>query len=263
MLSGAKIAAARKLKGWSQSRLAEAVGVSAEAVSKWEREVYAPDDEKARRLETCLQLWTLDDEGTPLRGRLFDEVHMSGFLKGRLGAGDFPNALKALAFAKEKHFGQFRKPPELAIPYINHPLTMACHALAMGLEDDTLLAAILLHDVCEDCGVLPEELPVSKEAREIVALLTKPREGYSEQDYYAEILKNPAACLIKCIDRCSNVSGMALGFSPEKIREYVEETETWYPALLKRIKAEPGYNNAAFLLTYQLRSLLQTAKRIR
>ena len=59
------------------------------------------------------------------------------------------------------------------------------------------------------------------------------------------------------------VSGMALGFSPEKIREYVEETETWYPALLKRIKAEPGYNNAAFLLTYQLRSLLQTAKRIR
>ena len=53
---------------------------------------------------------------------------------------------------------------------------MACHALAMGLEEDELLAAILLHDVCEDCGVPPGELPVCEEVRRIVALVTKPED---------------------------------------------------------------------------------------
>ena len=55
--------------------------------------------------------------------------------------------------------GKFREPMSAQIPYINHPFTMACHALAMGLEDDELIAALLLHDVVEDCGVSAEELP--------------------------------------------------------------------------------------------------------
>ena len=35
------------------------------------------------------------------------------------------------------------------------------------------------------------------------------------------------------------------------------------PKLLKAIKDTPEYNNAAWLLSYQIRSLLQTAKRIK
>ena len=57
------------------------------------------------------------------------------FLKNRLDAGCFPESLRALEFAKEKHAEQFRKPEELGIPYINHPMTMACHALAMGTSE--------------------------------------------------------------------------------------------------------------------------------
>ena len=141
---------------------------------------------------------------------------------------------------------------------------MACHALAMGLEEDELLAAILLHDVCEDCGVPPEELPVCEEVRRIVALVTKPedRKAYSEEEYYKAILREPKACLVKCIDRCNNVSGMALGFTPERVKKYVKETEEWYPRLLRVVKAVPEYNNAAWLLSYQIRSVLQTAKKI-
>lgn len=262
MPTGKQIATARKAKGLTQAQLAELVGVSSEAVSKWERDVYEPVDANAELLCDVLGLNYLEEDGTPSNARLFDEVRLSAFLKGRFRNGSFPNALKALDFAKEKHSGQLRKPKELGIPYIVHPLTMTCHALAMGLEDDTLLAAILLHDVSEDCGVLPEELPVCVESQEIVRLVTKPKSSFSEKDYYEAILDNPKACLVKCIDRCNNVSGMAIGFKPAKIKQYLTETEEWYPSLLRAVKAVPEYNNAAWLLSYQIRSLLQTAKRI-
>lgn len=264
MLSGKQIAAARKSKGWTQADLAERIGVSSEAVSRWERGFYEPDDVNAELLSDMLGLNYLEEDGSPSNARLFDEVRMSAFLKGKLGAGEYPNALKALSFAKEKHAGQLRKPEELNIPYIIHPLTMACHALAMGLRDDVLLAAILLHDVCEDCGVAPEDLPVCSEAQEIVRLVTKPKDRtkFSEEAYYGAILDNSEACLIKCIDRCNNLSGMAVGFKPNKIRKYIAETEEWYPSLLRVVKSIPEYNNAAWLMSYQIRSLIQTAKRI-
>lgn len=184
------------------------------------------------------------------------------FLKSRLNNSEFPESLRALEFAEEKHKGQLRKPKELGIPYITHPMTMASHALAMGINDDVLIAAVLLHDVAEDCGVQPENLPVGREAQEIVRLVTKPKNDFSENEYYDAIAENPKACFVKCVDRCNNVSGMALGFSPEKVRQYIEETETYYPKLLNVLKEIPEYSNAAWLLGYQIGSLLETAKKI-
>ena len=264
MTLGEKIAAARKKKGWTQTRIAGELGVSSEVVSKWERDFYSPNEWNAEKLNELLGLELMEDDGSQVNGRLYNEVHMSAFLKGKLNAEAFPNANRALSFEKENHEGQWRSPKSLRIPYIIHPLTMTCHALAMGLEDDALLAAILLHDVCEDCGVPPEKLPVSQEVQEIVALVTKPEDKakFSEEAYYAAILENPKACLVKCIDRCNNVSGMALGFTPDRMKKYIRETEEWYPRLLRAVKAEPEYNNAAWLLSYQIRSILQTAKKI-
>ena len=264
MTQGEKIAAARKKFGWTQTRLAGELGVSSEVVSKWEHDYYSPNEWNAEKLNELLGLDLMEDDGSQVNGRLYNEEHMSAYLKGKLNVRDFPNAIRALAFAKEKHEGQWRSPKSLRIPYIIHPLTMTCHALAMGLEEDVLLAALLLHDVCEDCGVLPEMLPVCREVQEIVTLVTKPEDKakYSEKAYYSAILKNPKACLVKCIDRCNNVSGMALGFTPERIREYIAETEEWYPDLLRVVKSVPEYNNAAWLLSYQIRSILQTAKKI-
>ena len=115
------------------------------------------------------------------------------FLKSRLNNNEFPESLRALEFAEEKHEGQLRKPKELGIPYITHPMTMASQALAMGINDDILIAAILLHDVAEDCGVQPENLPVCREAQEIVRLVTKPKNDFSENEYYDAIAENPKA----------------------------------------------------------------------
>ena len=247
-----------------QSRLADEIGVSSEVVSKWEHDYYRPDELNMELPTEKLGLSLLEDEGSWGDGCLFKEDHMSVYLKGRLDMARFPNSSKALSFAKEKHEGTFRKPEELGIPYIIHPFTMTCHALAMGLDEDVLLAALLLHDVCEDCGVAPSELPVCSEVQELVRLVTKPKnkEDFSEAVYYNAILQNPKACMVKCIDRCNNVSGMALAFKSAKLNEYIRETEEWYPQILKVVKDVPEYSNAAWLLSYQIRSILQTAKQI-
>ncbi len=240
---GKQIAEARNTKGRTQSELAEKMDVSIETVNGWEQDAPVPE---------------ADNDG-----RLFHEDDMYTFLKGEFLKKNLLSAQTALPFAREKHEGQLRKPEKLEIPYVNHPLTMACHAVSMGLEDDALLAALLLHDVCEDCGVTPEELPVCREAQEIVRLVTKPKTGFSEKEYYEAILKMPKACLVKCIDRCHNVSGMARSFSLDRMERYIVETEEWYPQLLNTLKATPEYKNAAWLLSYQIKSVLLTAKRIK
>ncbi len=246
---------ARRAKNMTQSELAELLGVSVEAVSKWERGVYAPGSEKLALLYKTLGLSYIENEDAE---PLYNEDHMSAFIKGKISGGDFPETQKALPYAKRAHEGQFRDPGNT--PYINHPLTMVCHALAMGFDDDILLAALLLHDTVEDCGVTADELPVGEKVREIVSLVTKT--GKTEEAYFAAIEKNPHACLVKCIDRCNNLSTMALGFDGEKISEYIMETEQYFLPLLKIIKAVPEYNNASWLLDYQIRALLRTAKRI-
>ncbi len=260
---GKLIARARRERGLSQMKLAERIGVSAEAVSKWESGDYRPGQDKMDLLEEELHLSWYDDEGVQSNGRIFDEDHMSAFLKGKLDTERFPEASRALTYAKEKHSSTKPRKGPGNVPYIAHPLTMACHALAMGLEDDVLLAALLLHDIGEECGIPPSEMPFCKDVQEIVALVTKPEQGYRAKEYFDAIAGNPKACMVKCIDRCNNLSTMAMGFSPSRMAKYIKETETWYPRLLRIVKAQPEYNSAVWLLQYQIRSLLVTAKMIK
>ncbi len=60
----------------------------------------------------------------------------------------------ALEYARELHEGQKRRSGE---PYIEHPVSAATY-LADLLLDGTTIAAALLHDVVEDCGVSVDEL---------------------------------------------------------------------------------------------------------
>lgn len=258
--------------GLTQEQLAEKLGVSFQAVSEWENGRSFPDVPHLKALCETLDvsadslLWEENYGWTP-SSRLFDPDRQYTFLKAKAAALSLPMTLKAMEFARENHkdvrrdsvYGE-------STPYIVHPLTAACHALAMGLTDDGVLSALLLHDVVEDCGVPPEKLPVSERVREAVKLVSYntypgPKEEIKPL-YYANIAKNPLACLVKCADRCSNLSEMAMGFSRPKLAEYVRSTEQYVLPLLDVVKRQPEWNNAAFLLGYQMRALLETYKRL-
>ena len=203
------------------------------------------------------------------RSRLFHENNMFTRVKTVAQMEKLPDTLAALVFMREKHNGQFRKGSKFAaeaVEYINHPLMMACHAFAMGIRDDAVIAAILLHDVVEDTGTRLEELPVSEETKQIVDLVTfrilpgKTKEE-SKKVYYEKIMENQKACLVKVIDRCNNVSTMAGCFSREKLADYIDETETYILPVLTKIKNSfPAYGDAAFLVKYQIISLVESIK---
>lgn len=273
---GRNIAERRKELGMTQEMLAEELSLSAQAVSRWENGWNLPDIENIARIAEVLKMSPSaligEDRGAyewELRDQLYSEEHMFTRLKTIAELQGLKETYKALYYIREHHDGQYRKKlkySDAKIPYIVHPLMMACHAQSMGLTDDELLAVILLHDVCEDCGIAPEELPFSETVREAVALLTKnPDETLSKEEkeskYYGKLVQNRLAAMAKVIDRCNNVSTMAQSFRDKKLAEYIEETETYIFPVLSKIKQNwPEYNNAVFLIKYQMLSVLESLK---
>ena len=173
--------------------------------------------------------------------------------------------VQALSFARKMHSGQYRKSGE---EYIIHPLTMACHALSLGMADDTLISTILLHDVCEDCGVSPQELPVSPEVRRGVELMTftvleGETKDAAKRRYYDRLGENKTAAAAKLIDRCHNVSTMAGTFSKEKMKAYIEETREYVLPLLCRTRERyPDLAGVLFSIRYHITSVIDAAEQI-
>ena len=271
MSIGTNIAAFRKARGLTQEQLADRLDISFQAVSTWERDENLPDVKHLRQLADVLNttadaLLTDAQRNWTLNSPNFDPDRMYTFVKAKAQSAGFQQTLAALPLMRDRHEGQYRKGMVDTAPYRVHPLTLACHALAMGLADDDVLAALLLHDVVEDTDTRPEDLPVSERVREAVCLVsynTYPGEKTEIKPvYYKNISRNPLASLIKCIDRCNNLSCMADGFRRRKMAVYVAETETYVLPLIAVVKSVPEWNNAAWLLRYQITALLETFKRL-
>ena len=98
MITGKQISAARKSLGMTQAKLADKLGVSTEAVSKWEKDVYAPSAENEEKIYHVLGIARAGDNRRDVV--LFHERNMSAFLKGKFNSGEFPQALKALSFPR-------------------------------------------------------------------------------------------------------------------------------------------------------------------
>lgn len=263
---------ARKEKGFTQSDVAEKLNVSFQAVSLWERGETTPEIDKLVDIASLYQVsldWLLTgkreervllDFQDSLSDRLFNEERMYTYVKTYASVKNLIQTSKVLPYARELHKGQVRKGKD-KVPYIYHPLLIACHALALGLNDDNIISTALLHDVCEDCGVSVEELPVNDATKEAVKLLTKSPEVNKEQ-YYQQISQNSIATMIKLLDRCNNVSGMAACFSKEKLVEYIKETESFVYPLLHIAKNDyPMYSNQVFLVKYHMTSVIEAIKR--
>ena len=274
---GSNIKMYREAKGWSQEKLAEEVGVTFQAVSSWERNEYMPELKTFIKLAEKLEVPAtslIEDKSVTFNTKesVYNWEHMKTYVKTTAKAAGMENTLKALDFAVNAHAGQPRKNSE--IPYIVHPLNMACHALALGIREDEIIAGILLHDVVEDCKkedgsrkYTPEDLPVSEGTRKIVALMTCPvktpetREAVLDA-YYAALATDPKAALVKLIDRCNNLTTMSWGLPRWKIYRMIGETDKYYPTLMKVVKGTPEYNDAAWLLKYQIDSTIDIYKRL-
>lgn len=276
---GRIIAKARKEVGMTQEQLAAEIGVTTQAVSKWENGHNLPDLENLLLIAEITnipyaKILVGDEEEIPssklsFRDKLFQEDNMFTRVKTIAQMKNLKGTYQALHYMKERHQGQYRKKNRYSnelIAYINHPLLMACHAYALGIDDDAILTSILLHDVVEDTGVGLEDLPFSDEIKELVGLLTfSVPEGMQKKEaknaYYEKIKQNGKACVIKVIDRCNNVSTMAGSFTREKLFEYIEETENYIFPVLDVLKHDyPEYSNLAFLIKYQLLGLIETMK---
>lgn len=279
MIQGAKIRQRREALGMTQQELADRLCVTIQAVSQWENGRTQPDSDRILMLAKLLGTTAdalLDDAQVgvapwQLTDQMFSEEHMYSKLKAFAQAEGLAETYRALPYMRSCHAGQVRKPglgASQEVPYIVHPLTMACQAHAMGIREDTVLAAALLHDVCEDCGVPPEELPFSPPVKAVVSLLTKDPERFMEvgrsaalAEYYSGIQGNQTAMFVKALDRCSNLSTMAASFSNDRMARYITETEEYILPLLEELKRRyPDWNDAAFLLKYQILSLLETQK---
>lgn len=266
-----RLAMARREKGMTQSAVAEILNVSFQAVSLWERGETTPDIDKLADISRLYQVsldWLLTgkeqervcaDFQDSLSDRLFDENRMYTYVKTYARMKNMHQTLSVLPYVRELHKNQVRKGKD-KVPYIYHPLLIACHALALGLDDDNIVSTALLHDVCEDCGIEAAELPVNDVTKDAVILLTK-MEDIDKEQYYQKISQNMIATMVKLLDRCNNVSGMAAAFSKDKLVEYIRETEDMVYPLMQKAKNEyPMYSNQIFLIKYHMLSVIEAIK---
>lgn len=184
------------------------------------------------------------------------------FIKGFAVGKDLKKTQTALALAKQLHAGQYRKD---GTPYISHPLKVCSTLISYGIDDDTTLAAALLHDVLEDSGDrLPgggEELVqiygISREVLDIIELLTK-RSGLDDDQlavYFHKIQNCPKAALIKLSDRLHNSSTLYT-FTVPRMRKYIRETEIFLIPMASYCKKYyPDYTNAFCILKTSIESM--------
>jgi guanosine-3',5'-bis(diphosphate) 3'-pyrophosphohydrolase len=158
-----------------------------------------------------------------------------------------PLVKEAYEFAAKAHLGQVRK---TGGPYLEHPVSVAMILAELHLDAETLAAA-LLHDVPEDCGISLDEigakfgLPVVKlvdGVTKLNKLASRARTGEAQSKAQAENLRKMLLAtaedlrvvLIKLADRLHNMR--TLGVLPaEKRRAIAQETLEIYAPLAHRL----------------------------
>ena len=169
-------------------------------------------------------------------------VHLENRLRALGHSLDLDRIRAAYEMAKRGHEGQKRKDGS---PYLTHCVATAEIAVDFGLDEDSIVAA-LLHDTIEDTGITHEEIErrFGSAVADIVDGVTKlTRVQYtSKEDEQMENLrkmlmamaKDIRVILIKIADRLHNMRTMAYQ-SPEKQRSKSLETMEIYAPLAHRL----------------------------
>ena len=176
-----------------------------------------------------------------------DEKYLKDYLKleeklNEQGGYDLPKIKRAFEICTEAHKGQFRFSKE---EYYVHPLSVAEILLKMGMDSESIIAA-LLHDVIEDTDITHED--VEKEFGSSVANLV---EGVtklgkiqftSKEEFQAENLRKMfmamnediRVIIIKLADRLHNMRTLD-AMREDKQREKSLETLEIYAPIAHRL----------------------------
>jgi GTP pyrophosphokinase len=186
-------------------------------------------------------------------------------LRGYCVGGGLNESLKALSFARQQHSRHTRKD---GTPYIVHPLSMACYAVALSLKDDNIIATILLHDVPEDCSVPVEYLPVNGTIKNAVKHMTITKfdtdvdKIETKCRYFNELLESREALICKAFDRYNNLSDAPLSLSADAVGKNIAETEVLLMPVLKAAKDRYGdLADVLFIMRTNLEVLLNILKK--
>ena len=166
---------------------------------------------------------------------------------------------KAYNYAKEKHEGQLRMSGE---PYFNHLICVGYEVSKLNAGPYTIAAA-LLHDCIEDCGVTKEEFinEFNEEIYSLVDAVTKigNLEFKDEKEYLAEnhrkiflaMAKDIRVIVIKLVDRLNNMRTLEYQ-SPEKQKSISKETLEVYAPIAHRLGIAEIKNELEDLCFYYL-----------
>ena len=155
---------------------------------------------------------------------------------------DLGRLAAAFQYAAEHHSQQLRKD---GTPYITHPLAVAELVVEMGLDLDSVIAA-LLHDTIEDTDATHDEIAklfgvTVADLVEGVTKLTRVQYTSKEEEQMENLRKMLMAMakdirviLIKICDRLHNMRTMAYQ-SPRKQREKALETMEIYAPIAHRL----------------------------
>ena len=169
---------------------------------------------------------------------------------------------KAIAFASRKHECQKRKGTD--IPYIVHPLEALSIASTIT-NDENVLAAAVLHDVVEDCGVSIRqiELKFGKEVARLVAADTEnKRENESaestwklrKQETLDKIEKmNKNSKIVVLADKLSNMRAIYRDYDIlgdtlwQKFNCKNKDEQKWYYESIEKLLREDFKNEVTFI----------------
>lgn len=188
---------------------------------------------------------------------------------------------RALEFASVLHAGQWRRNRghHDKTPYIEHPLRVTYRLLKLGVEDQDVLQAAMLHDTVEDCSQVytskflglddvpePEARKMlldyisekysprtSKIVHSVTNKYTDPAEAKTllpaeknaiyKKHLEEEITDNPYATLVKASDFADNAAGLHHNDVPGFEAKVVKQARKYHPCipLFRNELTKPGF----------------------
>lgn len=182
---------------------------------------------------------------------------MFTYAKGFFHGANMKQSLEALTYMRARHTGQTRSSGER---YIIHPLRMACNAMALGIDNDDLMATILIHDVVEDTHVAVDDLPFNDSVRRSVKYMTVTKfdgelKSVTKNRYYHNLLEDANALICKGFDRQDNLSTITDLEEKAIVKNILETNILLLPKMKEAKEKWPSLSNILHTLRTNIKNM--------